>query len=101
MIDREARDRLADCLRLLLKRRITQGQFFENRPQVCLDLAVVSGWSFAKLYSETPPCVCLFRSATSAVKEKRIAARWLLFLRTDLEYEEPPPPVRDKSRLRD
>ena len=94
MVDREARRQLAEALRQLVTGRITNDEFEELWPEVCNDSAVEGvrgfGWS---LYSDTHPYRLRGIHRVSP-ETRKMAARAVLFLRSDREYEWPALPER-------
>jgi hypothetical protein len=88
MIDRVARDRLAEDLRHLVAGQITNDQF-ENRRAPSSDAAVreiqLAAW---KLYDDLREHKLTGRDAPSP-DDKHLTAKCMLFLKTDLEYEWP------------
>jgi hypothetical protein len=90
MIDRTARNTLASALRALASGQITNDQFEDRLAQESADLAVrevfLSGAWF--LYDDLHEHRLVGRYRPSPEGRTEIA-RWVLFLRTDLEYEWP------------
>lgn len=79
MVDRAARDRMAQALRLLVTGKSTIDAFDEACPEDCRDAAVPAAWSFGCMFFEgDPPAL--------TPRDWRQAARLLLFLSTDVEY---------------
>ena len=92
MIDREARDLMAEALRQLLARQITNDDFEEMIPSGPSDDRVLGpiesrAWAF---YDDMHAHK-LDREFTDAMRSD--VARWVLFLQTDLEYRWLPGPV--------
>ena len=89
VIDREGRRKAATLLRSLASGRITNAKFADRWP-VSPDSAVEEVyWAAWKLFSDLRE----YRLAgpdrlTKA--ERRVVARWVVFLRTDLPYSWPP-----------
>jgi hypothetical protein len=90
MVDRAGRDRLAASIRRLMAGQITNDEYEESLPLSSLDFAVseihdLGAWS---LYSDLWQHRLVGRQR--APKEaRREVARWLLFLKSDCEYEWP------------
>ena len=88
MIDRVARDRLAEDLRHLIAGQITNDQY-EDRADPTSDAAVhevrLTAW---KLYDDLHEHKLTGRYAPSP-ENKHLAAICIVFLKTDLEYEWP------------
>lgn len=91
MVDREARNKLAEAMRALANGLITNDEFEDNRlPRCKEDLAISEVFSKGAwlLYSD------LEEYRLSGIhrlddKTKSVVARWVLFLKTDLPYEWP------------
>lgn len=91
MVDREARNKLAEAMRALASGLITNDDFEDKRLPHSKEDAAISG-VFSKgawlLYSD------LEEYRLSGIhrldeKTKSVVARWVLFLKTDLPYEWP------------
>jgi hypothetical protein len=92
MIDRAARNKLADELRKLVDGLMTNDEFLSAYPDGCEDAAVVPVWEFGDgLYSDGWTYRLTGRHAPSA-EEREVAMCCILFLHTDLPYEWPPSP---------
>ena len=92
MVDRKARSRFAESIRALVAGRITNDEFEDSRlPELETDDPAISEiykegvWH---LYSDLHEHHLRGKFALSR-EDKAIAARWVLFLRTDLSYEWP------------
>lgn len=91
MIDRSARRHLANQLRRLLSRHITNDEFEEAVSRCCSVDRVIApiesrAWTFySDMHAHT-----IDRDLARAVRED--VARWILFLQHDLEYRWPPGP---------
>lgn len=92
MIDRQNRKKLSEMLRHLVSGQITNDQFEDNAPKKSQDRAI---WAIRHqawfLYSDLEEYKLKGKHAVSP-KDKGIVARWLLFLKTDFEYEWPTHP---------
>ena len=91
MIDREARDLMAEALRQLLARQITNDEFEDMIPSGPSDDGALGpiesrAWTF---YDDMHAHK-LDREFTDAMRSD--VARWLLFLQTDLKYRWSPGP---------
>lgn len=90
MVDRDARDKMALLLRRLVAGRITNDEFEDNRPLSCTDPAVEEiyhrgVWGFySDLYEHR-----LVGRARLPREARREIARFILFLKSDLDYEWP------------
>ena len=100
MIDRDARNNLAESLRHLVSGRITNDQFEEAAWWVESDDAAVDAvkWQAWQLYSDLREHRLTGRDAVSE-SDRRIVARFILFLHSDLEYEWPRHPLEGLRRL--
>ena len=102
MIDRVARDRLARQLQLLIRGRTTIDDFGRDEPGDCSDEGVKAVWEFGSFlyYESVLPCNCRLQDRPTVPLELlRLAARSILFLRSDAEYEWPPEPEASWSRI--
>jgi hypothetical protein len=92
MIDRAARNKLADELRRLVDGHMTNDEFFSAYPDGCEDAAVAAVWEYGDwLYSDIPTYRLTGRHAPST-EARRVAMCCIWFLHTDLPYEWPPSP---------
>jgi hypothetical protein len=91
MIDRPARDQLAEKLRHLISGRLTNDQFDAARPEDCEDDSVHAVWQWAyTLYGSDLPFPYRLRSRHRVSWDLRQqAARAIVFLHSDIEYEWP------------
>jgi len=94
MIDRKARDELAEALRLLFTVRMTTSEFNERAKKEWFaspDAAVRVAACFGRgVYAREPLFPSWFRSRRAgSPRVYREAARWIWFLETDLEYRWP------------
>ncbi len=90
VIDRAARDKLAEGLHNLVTGQITNDDFEDARPEETGDPAVAAIWEFGSgLYSDTHAYRLTGWNSPSA-EALGWANRAILFLRTDLPYEWPP-----------
>jgi hypothetical protein len=92
MIDRAARDKLADDLCLLIAGEMTNDQFDNTKPdEPCSDLGVTACWEFGYcLHSSDLLFPYRLRGRHAVSPEAReVAHRVVLFLKSDLEYEWP------------
>lgn len=89
MIDREARNKLADLMRSLSSGLITNDEF-ENELPNSGDDAIMEVFSSGAwfLYSDLKEYKLKGKDALSP-DERSIVARWVLFLKTDFEYSWP------------
>lgn len=90
MIDRLARDKFAELLRHLVTGQISNDEFADNLPLGSSDRAVSAiFWDGAwMLYDDTREYQ-LAGKYRLPKESKHEVARWILFLKTDLEYEWP------------
>ncbi|TLY21350.1 MAG: hypothetical protein E6K64_11985 [Nitrospirae bacterium] len=99
MIDREARNKLTELLRRLVSGQITNYQFGDSFPLNTRDEAC---WAVRDqawmLYDDLSEHRLVGRNAVSK-PNKRIVARSILFLYSDLEYEWPVHPCVGLKRL--
>ena len=100
MIDKNARNELAESLRHLVSGQITNGQFEEAAWWIKTDDAAMDAvkWKAWQLYSDLREHRLTGRDAVSAC-DRRIVARFILFLHSDLEYEWPRHPLEGLRRL--
>lgn len=91
MVDRAARDKLADDLTALIDGRMKTGKFTALGLEDASDHALVEAWRFGwALYSDdVGPSRLSGRHAVKAA-DREIAERCVLFLKTDLAYAWPP-----------
>jgi len=91
MVDRIARDRFAELLRHYAAGLISNDSFEDNLPLKSKDRAVNTiFWNGAwMLYDDTHEYK-LSGEYRLSKRAKREVARWILFLKSDLEYEWPP-----------
>jgi hypothetical protein len=91
VVDRAARAKLAEELRLLIAGEMTNDQFDDAKPEHCSDLGVIGCWEFGySLYSSDLLFPYRLRGRHAASPEAReVADRAVLFLKSDLEYEWP------------
>jgi hypothetical protein len=89
MIDREARTKLAELIRHLVAGLITNDEFDDRRP-ISTDAAIweVFHWGAWHLYSDLGE-YRLIGKYRLPKEGRREVSRWILFLKTDLEYEWP------------
>lgn len=90
MIDRVARDNLAEAIRHLASGRITNDQYEDRLPWSSIDPAV---WEIHRsgawrLYSDLSEYHLQGRHRLQR-RTRREVARWILFLKSDQEYEWP------------
>jgi hypothetical protein len=86
MIDRDARNALAEKLTALVEGVITNDQFLQSRPETGRDRAVDEIWRFGdSLYSDIAPYRLVGRNAISD-DVRDVVQRCILFLQSDLEY---------------
>lgn len=92
MIDKSARTKLSESLRHLVSGQITNYQFDNNMSLQSKDRAIrairLRAWH---LYDDLRQYKLKGKYAIPP-KDKSVVARWLLFLKTDLEYEWPTHP---------
>ncbi len=90
MIDRTARDRTAELLRHFASGLITNDEFEDALPLRSKDAAIYEIWALGAwyLYDDLKEHRLVDEYNISRDK-KSIVARWILFLKTDLEYEWP------------
>ena len=89
MIDRPARDRLASNLRRLASGRITNDEFEASHSDSSPDRAVEQIGAWAQWHYDDSRVYRLIGKDRLPLKTRRTAARAVLFLRTDREYEWP------------
>lgn len=89
MVDRAARDRLANDLWRLVNGEMTNDQFMDSDPDKSLDAGVLAIWEFSdSLYHDMYPY--RLKGAHAVELECRdVAERAVLFLHSELEYEWP------------
>jgi hypothetical protein len=93
MIDIVGRRELSEKLRHLVNGRIASEEFTDAQPRGGTDPALHEVWKFGwGLYSDNRPPYLLRGEHALPAEAKRIAARAVLFLRSDLEYEWPEVP---------
>lgn len=99
MIDRAGRSRLAESLRHLASGQITNDQF-EDAAWIDSDDAVIDAvkWQAWMLYSDLHEHKLTGSDAVSK-SDRRVVARFILFLHSDLEYEWPRHPLWGITRL--
>lgn len=89
MVDKNARREAGELLRHFAAGQITNNEFEDRFPRRCDDLAVselrAQAWY---LYSDLRAYRLVGKDRLSA-ETRRAVGRWVLFLRTDLEYEWP------------
>lgn len=92
MVDRKARDKLAEELRHLVSGQLTNDEFDAASPDDCPDAAVTAVWKWGwGHYSSGLFFPYRLRGAYRLPREtRRTAARAVVFLHSDLEYEWPP-----------
>jgi hypothetical protein len=89
MIDRDARNRVAESLRHLVSGQITNDQFEDAAWIESNDAAIDAvKWQAWLLYSDLHGHKLTGSDAVSK-SDRRIVARFILFLHSDLEYEWP------------
>lgn len=91
MIDRTARDQLAEALRALAAGLVSNDEFEDSRlPYSRNDAAICEIFSKDAwmLYSDTHEYRLTGKNKLDAATKSELA-RWLLFLKTDLQYEWP------------
>ncbi|WP_213999725.1 hypothetical protein [Arsukibacterium sp.] len=95
MIDREARNRLAELIRALASGRITNDEFEDALP-LSEDNAVKEVFHHGAwcLYSDMKEYRLKGKDALST-EERSLVARWILFLKSDYEYEWPSASFRE------
>jgi len=100
MVDRASRRRLAELLRQLVAGRITNDEFEDRIPRDSPDPAIgaVFGDGAWCLYDDLHEHRPVGRYRLSR-KARHEAARWILFLETDLEYEWPVLPMWKRLAL--
>jgi len=88
MVDRDARDRMALLLRRLVTGRITNDEFEDEIPRSPADPAVTAIYRHGAwgLYSDLHQHRLVGRLRLPR-EERREVARFILFLKSDLEYE--------------
>lgn len=94
MVDRKARDELAEQIRHLVAGQISNDEFEDRLPE-STDTAIWEifwngAWGLYDDLSEHKLC----GSQRIEKNDRRDIARWVLFLKTDLEYEWPPFPPK-------
>lgn len=91
MVDRKARDKLAEELRHLVSGQLTNDEFDAAQPDECRDRAVTEIWAWGyTLYSSSLPFSYRLRRRYRLPADiRRIAACAVIFLHSDLEYEWP------------
>ena len=89
MVDRESRNRLAESLRHLVSGQITNDQF-ETAAWIESDDSVIDTvkWQAWLLYGDLHEHKLTGSDAVSK-SDRRVVARFILFLQSDLEYEWP------------
>jgi hypothetical protein len=99
MIDREARNKLAESIRHLVSGRITNDDFECLAPSRSNDKAVSEiTWQVWMLYSDLRTHKLTGPDALSKA-DRRTVARFILFLHSALEYEWAPHPLFGLLRL--
>lgn len=101
MIDRNARNKLAEAMRALASGLITNDEFEDNRlPRSNEDIAIFEVYSKGAwcLYSDMQE-YRLVGNHRLDKETKYAVARWVLFLKTDCPYEWPVP-TRNQALLR-
>ncbi|MHC4153518.1 MAG: DUF1707 domain-containing protein [Planctomycetota bacterium] len=87
MVDREARDKTAELLRHFAAGRITNDEFEDGLPSKSKDPAIGGiCWAAWFLYDDLKEHKLIRRHAVTK-DGKRHIARWVVFLKSDLEYE--------------
>jgi hypothetical protein len=91
MVDRKARDKLAEALRHLISGQLTNDEFDAAYPGSCEDPAVLAVWESAScLYSSSDLFAYRLRGRYKVSPEvRRASARAVVFLHSSLEYEWP------------
>ncbi|WP_143707314.1 hypothetical protein [Uliginosibacterium sp. TH139] len=90
MIDRLARDKFAELLRHLVAGQISNDEFEDNLPLGSSDRAVSAiFWNGAWMLYDDMREYKLTGKYRLPRDAKREVARWILFLKTDFEYEWP------------
>ena len=90
MIDREARDKLAESIRALVSGQITNYEFEARVPDWSKDPAIKAVFNGGPWMLYDDFRTYRLRGAYKLVPElKTEVARWVIFLKTDLEYEWP------------
>ena len=96
MIDRDGRNKLAELVRGLASGLITNDQFEDSIPssndKAISEVYCKGAWF---LYDDLRGYKLKGKYALSA-EDKSVVARWVLFLKTDLEYEWPSPLFRER-----
>lgn len=89
MIDRDARNRLAGLIRSLVSGKITNDEFEECLPE-SKDNAIAKVFYYGpwRLYSDMKAYKLKGKDAITR-EDRSIVARWILFLKSDDEYEWP------------
>ncbi|WNZ58220.1 hypothetical protein QT397_13060 [Microbulbifer sp. MKSA007] len=96
MIDRESRNKLAELIRSLVAGIITNDEFEDALPQ-SKDDAVWEVFHHGVwcLYSDMKEYKLRGKEALSN-EERSVVARWILFLKSDIEYKWPSASFRDR-----
>ena len=96
MIDRSARNRLAELLRALASGLITNDEFEDSIPdsddEAIVEVFSNGGWL---LYSDLKEYKLKGKDALESVVKKDVA-RWVLFLKSDCEYKWPDVPLSQR-----
>ena len=97
MIDRTARNKLAELLRSLAAGLITNDEFEDSIPEsndkAIKEVFFNGGWS---LYSDMKEYKLNGQDALEAVVKKEVA-RWVLFLKSNYEYNWPNVPLLQRA----
>lgn len=95
MIDRSARDRAIACIRAFLAGKLTERELHGLYPKTSTDRAVTAIYGNGVNLLESGTGRALLADEKRQSQDvRRQAARWILFLKSDLEYEWPQwPPV--------
>ena len=90
MVDRKARDKFAELLRHLVTGQITNDEFENRAPLSSKDLAIFAIWWLAAwpLYDDFKEHT-LTEEYRVSDDERREIAKYVLFLKTDQEYQWP------------
>ncbi len=96
MIDRDARNRLAELIRGLVSGLITNDQFEEAIPRsgdaAIGEVYIKGAWFLFDDFREHK----LSGKYSLSKDDKSVTARWVLFLKTDIEYEWPSPSFKER-----